>query len=344
MNILIDINHPGQVHLFRPFAEEVLKEGGRVLITARDKDVTRQLLEAGDIPFVICSSRKGGLFLLFVELFSKTYAIIRHGRKFKPDAIISLGSPPAAWASLILNIPHIALEDTEHSTEQALLYLPFTKYVLTSTAFSRNLGKKQLRYKGYHELAYLHPDRFEPSREVVSNLGISPNKVYSVVRFVSWQASHDIDQHGISDDDKLTLIETLTSYGDVVLTSEAPIPADLLEKCIVVPPETIHHVLAFAHLYIGEGATMASEAVMLGVPAIYTNTLSAGTLEEQARCGLLHLELDFTHILPLVTELLTVKDTRSKYQNLRAGMLKETDDITNVIMNTVKKAIDAKKT
>ena len=40
-------------------------------------------------------------------------------------------------------------------------------------------------------------------------------------------------------------------------------------------------------LYIGEGATMASECAMLGTPAMYINTLGAGTLEEQEKYGLI---------------------------------------------------------
>lgn len=339
MNVLIDINHPGQVHLFLPVAQRLMREGGNVLVTARDKDVTRNLLEAGTLPYVICSSRKGGLLSLLLELATKTLAIIRHGKPFKPDVILSLGSPPAAWASIWLGIPHIALEDTEHSTEQALLYLPFTKYVLTSTAFQRDLGKKQLRYKGFHELAYLHPKRFTPDKHVIEPLGLSADRPYSVVRFVSWQASHDIGHRGISSEDKEILIERLSAYGDVVLTSEAPLPKALLSKCIIIPPETIHHVLAFARLYVGEGATMASEAAMLGVPAIYTNTLSAGTLEEQERYGLLHREVDFSSILKLTDKLMQAADTSTTYQHLREKMLSDMDDLTDIIHSTLTRVV-----
>ena len=55
-----------------------------------------------------------------------------------------------------------------------------------------------------------------------------------------------------------------------------------LEKYkIPIPPERMHDALYYSSLYIGEGATMASECAVLGTPAIYANNLSAGTLEEQ---------------------------------------------------------------
>ncbi|WFS62728.1 DUF354 domain-containing protein [Pseudodesulfovibrio thermohalotolerans] len=338
MRLLIDVNHPGQVHLFTPLAQRIIGEDGAVFITARDKDVTRKLLEAGKLPFAMCSTRKGGMVSLLWELLVKTRAIVKRAREFRPEAIVSLGSPPAAWASRILGVPHIALEDTEHSTEQALLYLPFTRYVLTSTAFRRDLGKKQLRYKGFHELAYLHPSVFAPDEAVISSLGLSATRPFSVARFVSWQATHDLGRRGMSNSEKVALVDRLSSFGKVVLTSEAPLSRELRSKCVVVPPESIHHVLAFARLYVGEGATMASESAMLGVPAIYTNPLSAGTLEAQERYGLLYRQSDFGSALELI-DFVMHEENNQKYQGLRREMLSDMDDLTSIIHDATLRAI-----
>ena len=45
MKVLIDINHPAHVHLFRNFAREMEESGNRVLFTTRKKDVAVDLLE-----------------------------------------------------------------------------------------------------------------------------------------------------------------------------------------------------------------------------------------------------------------------------------------------------------
>ena len=51
----------------------------------------------------------------------------------------------------------------------------------------------------------------------------------------------------------------------------------------------MHHVLAFAKLVYSEGATMASEAVVLGTHALYVNTIVSGsTKEQQERFHLLY--------------------------------------------------------
>lgn len=337
MNVLIDINHPGQVRLFAPFARRVMESGGRVLCTARDKDVTLHLLAVSDLPYVICSKRGKKKLGLILELFYKTLNIIREAKKFLPDVIISLGSAPAAWAATYLHLPHIALEDTEHSTGQIALYLPFTSFVLTPRAFQRNFGKKQIRYNGYHELAYLHPKYFQPDAAVIKHLGLCPDTPYSVLRLVSWQASHDIGKHGLKAYEQQELIKTLAKYGPVVLTSEAALPSAIQKLCIIPPSEDICHILAFSRLYVGEGATMASEAAVLGVPAVYINPLSAGTLKEQEKYGLLFQVQDFSKIMSLCQKLMT--EDKGKYKLLRTAMLEGMEDVTDILWKIASKAI-----
>ena len=42
----------------------------------------------------------------------------------------------------------------------------------------------------------------------------------------------------------------------------------------------MHSVLFYSSLYLGEGATMASEAAILGTPSIYINQLNVGYLND----------------------------------------------------------------
>lgn len=50
-------------------------------------------------------------------------------------------------------------------------------------------------------------------------------------------------------------------------------PEELRPRLLKTPYELIHHVLAFAQLVFSEGATMASEAAVLGTHALYVNTI-----------------------------------------------------------------------
>jgi predicted glycosyltransferase len=146
-----------------------------------------------------------------------------------------------------------------------------------------------LRYAGYHELAYLHPNRFTADPEVVRARGIDPGAPYFVVRFVSYEASHDLTTRGLPLERKVALVRALAKHGRVLITSESALPPDLEPYRAPVPVQDIHHVLAFARLLVGESATMASECAVLGVPALYVSPLGRGyTDDEEKRYGLVH--------------------------------------------------------
>jgi len=57
--------------------------------------------------------------------------------------------------------------------------------------------------------------------------------------------------------------------GKVHLSSELHLPDDLAPLRYRGPASRIHHLIGHCRLAIGESATMASEAAILGVPAIY---------------------------------------------------------------------------
>ncbi|MBT6822378.1 hypothetical protein HOA56_08140, partial [archaeon] len=59
MRILIDINHPADVHQFKFFIKDMKKRGHKFLIVARNKDVTFKLLEAYGIDYLPRKGYKG---------------------------------------------------------------------------------------------------------------------------------------------------------------------------------------------------------------------------------------------------------------------------------------------
>ena len=59
---------------------------------------------------------------------------------------------------------------------------------------------------------------------------------------------------------------------------EGEIPKQLDKYKLPIDP-TDSCILYYAELFIGEGATMASECAVLGTPSIYVNSLSAEALK-----------------------------------------------------------------
>lgn len=288
MNILIDIGHPAHVHMFRCFAHEMIKRGHNVLFTIRDKEFEIKLLEAEGLPYVNLGHKRAGKISRMLFNLQCICKVWRIAKRFKTDLFLSHGSIVAAYVAKLLGKPAIAFEDT-FNMEQVQIYLPYTSVVLTSDYEHPIHDDKVLKYPGYNELLYLHPNRFTPMtrEEVCRLLGIDTSERYVLLRFVSWHATHDKGHKGVSYENKLEAVRRMSQYARVFISSESPLPAELEAYKLPSAPEMIGHVLAHATLVFGESATMVSEAAMLGVPGIYLdNTGRYYTRDLQENYGL----------------------------------------------------------
>ena len=273
MRILIDIGHPGHVHLFRPFAKEMMSRGHKVLFTCREKEFEKELLNAEGFLYVSFGKKHKSILGKMFGLLKFDFLELKTALKFKPDIFLSHGSPYAAHAAFFLRKPHISFEDT-FNFEQIRFYKPFTDSILTSTYNHPYIGKNNLHYSGYHELAYLHPAVFTPDSGVIKELGLNTDEKYVIIRLVSWSATHDLGHKGISYQNKILAVETISQYAKVFISSENPLPAELEKYKFPLKPDRMHHAISFACLLYGESATMATEAAVLGVPSIYIDNTS----------------------------------------------------------------------
>jgi predicted glycosyltransferase len=99
--------------------------------------------------------------------------------------------------------------------------------------------------------------------------GIEPERDNFLVRVVAWRANHDVGKKGWTPEVLREVIAQLSSLGKVHLSSELPLPDELEPLRYRGPSAKIHHLLGHCRLLVGESATLASEAAILGVPSIY---------------------------------------------------------------------------
>jgi len=346
MRILIDIGHPAHVHLFRNFAKEMIKRGHKVLFTCRDREFVLYLLQYYGFEY-----RNFGKH--YKTLQGKTFGIAKNilqmldvSLVFKPDIYLSHGSTIASFASFIMKKPHIAFEDT-FNMEQVRLSLPFTSVVLTGDYPHPDLGKKEIRYPGYHELAYLHPNVYTPDSSVLKTLGVNTDEKYAIIRFVGWHATHDIGKKGILNQNKLKLIEQLSKYIKVFISSERPLPAEFEQYQIKIKPEQLHDALYYAQLFIGEGATTASESAVLGTPAIYINSSQFGSTDDQAKYGLLFSYIDSPEdqekALSKAIEIAQIDNIKSEFATKRQALLNNKIDVTAFLVWFIENYPDSEK-
>jgi predicted glycosyltransferase len=250
----------------------------------------------------------------------------------------AIGGVYIAQAGWWRRTPSVVFYDTENAWLSNLLTYPFCTAVATPHCYEGWAPKSKYHtYSGYHELAYTHPLRFSPDHAVLQEFGLDAEEPYIVLRLVSWEAAHDVRDHGFTD--VPAVVRKLESYGKVVISAEGEL-GDLEEKRIRGPVEKIHHLLAFARLFIGESATMASESATLGTPAIFVSTSRRGYTNEQERRWSLTFNFcdrngSQERAIAKAIELLEDPATQAEWQRRRQAMLAEMVDVTTYIADLV---------
>lgn len=331
MKILIDIGHPAHVHLFKNMAREMIKKGHEFFFTVREGEHQVQLLNENGFNYSIIGKKQRGSIRKLLGIFIFSFKIYCIARRFKPDLFLSHGSMYAGYAALLSGKKHIALEDTGNM-EQLFFSKPVSDVILSPYCLQVDLGRKHIRYNGFHELAYLHPKRFNPDISVLRELNLKEGEPYVILRFVSWNATHDFRQSGLSVSQKIELIKEIKKYATVFISSEKPLPPELEEYALRIAPHRLHHSLFYSAMYIGEGATTASECAMLGTPALYVNTISAGTLEQQEQYGLLFCFHSSTGLINRASSILNTPAMKDEFLKRRNKMLDENIDVTSLLV------------
>ena len=281
MKILIDIGHPAHVHYFRNFILKSKLKGDIVYISARDKEITHQLLDYFGLEYFNRGTGGKGFLGKIIYLFKGVFLLYKYARTVKPDLLLSFGSPYASQVSKIIKKPHIAFDDTEHAKFEHLLYVPPAKYIFTPLCFKKNFGKKHFKFNGYMELSYLHNKYFNPNENIKNDLGVKNGEKYIIIRFISWDASHDFGHKGILTENKIKAVKEFEKYGKVFISSEGKLPRELESYRIPIASNQMHDALAYASLLYGESATMASECSVLGTPSIFLDNSGRGYTDEQ---------------------------------------------------------------
>jgi len=339
MRVLVDITHPAHVHFFRHPIGVWRERGHQVLITTRRKDLTVDLLDRYGLDYEDLGPARKGLAGLGLELAVRTVRLCRRVRKMRPDVMTAIGGVFIAQAGWLCRVPSVVFYDTENATLSNLLTYPFCTVVSTPRCYEAKVpAAKHRTYAGYHELAYTHPGRFSPDPQSLTKFGLDPAEPYVVMRLVSWGAAHDVRDHGFTD--VTAAVRELERFARVLISSEPPLPPALEPLRIASSPELMHHLLAYARLFIGESATMASESATLGTPAILVSTSLRGyTNEQEARYGLTYTFSDPQHAqrqaITKAVEILSDPGSKAKWAEKRERMLAEVIDVTDYVVALV---------
>lgn len=333
MRILFDLGHPAHVHLFKHVIRNLERDNHTVLICVREREnIVGDLLREYGFPYLQLESNARGLLRKAITMVKNDYKLLKIAKNFNPDVFVSHSSPYAAQVSAIMRKHSITFTDTDTATLILALTVPFTDSIITPERFMRDLGKKQIRIKGYKELAYLHPNRYEPDHTILDLLGVSESEKYVVLRFSAFDASHDVGVSGFTLDTKRRLVEALEPYARVFILSETALPADLKHYALKIPPHKIHDVLYYASLVVGDAGTMATEAAILGTPAIVSHPLSSkvNTLVElENDYQLIHNITEQNNVIKKAVELIQSSSIKQEWRQKGRKLLDYKIDVTS---------------
>ena len=338
MNILFDIGHPAHVHLYRYVIQELSNRGHNITITVRDIPAARRLLDEYGFEYLVLGSKRDSLLGKLTDLIRYDLQAMQIVRKKKID--IGVGSSIVLpHMSVFTKMKSIVLDDDDDEVEPLFRIFahPFATVLLSPDVLSGKRRRKDtLYYPGYHELAYLHPSRFQPDVSVLDEVGVKEGETFFLLRFNAFKAHHDRGIRGLSPGQKEKLISKLKEKGRVLITSERN-SDPVFDACLInVGHSKIHSLMYYATMFIGDSQTMSSEAAVLGTPSLRLNSF-AGRIsyleEEEHKYGLTFAFTpdQFDELLEKAEELLARTRLKEEWQKRRKAMLAEKIDLSSFL-------------
>lgn len=338
MNIGLFLGHPAHFHMLKNTARQLMDDGHRIFFVIKQKDILETLLkDAGYQYTLIREGRSNSVWGLIKSVAGMEWNMCKFLRANKIDVLV--GSTLSFASRIIMRVPTIVMgeDDAMVVPKYAKMVYPWASGILSPMSCNNGTWEnKSVHYPGFQKLAYLHPNRFAPDSRIVRSYGIDPDSPYFILRFAQLNAHHDKGVAGISTDVAQHLIDILSPFGQIYITSERTLEPQFEQYRLHINPLDIHHVMAYATLYIGDSQSMAVEAAMLGTPSLRFNDFvgakKIGVMEELEHVYSLTYGISShcpEQLYARLQEWLAMGDKlRDEFQHRRQRMLADKIDVT----------------
>ncbi len=270
-SVVIDITHYPHVNFYKQ-AIKSLKEGNMkvyIILRSRGNLVPIFKKECPNVPYIVIGEHKKTMFSKMIAIVERDIAFLKYLSKIDFNVGTGFGSINIAHTTRFFGKPSILFgDDIEYKLSHYGGHYLATKDVRPKCVPAQ--GKNLLKYQGFKELAYLHPNHFKPNKDALNPYNLKPYE-YVFIREVS---SASLNYRG-AEMGKLSRILGYLKEKDlkIFLSVEDKSLIDLFrDHCIILkePVEDIHSLLHFAAFTVSSGDSMARESCLVGTPAIYT--------------------------------------------------------------------------
>jgi predicted glycosyltransferase len=341
MKMLVDLNHPVDVNFFKNAIRLLTKQHDfniEITVQPRGKLVPILQRELPDYHFTPIGMHRKSMAAKVIWITFRFPRFFDHVRRGKYDVVASFGGTLVCHATYILRKPSVIFDDDIEFGLGFYPYKPFaTRLVMPQQIPVR--GKNIVRYRGFKELAYLHPNHFQPCEHALEEYGIRAEE-YVFVREVSKISANyaHMKTGGLAD----TCSRLRTLGLKVILSLEDKSLTDLFApNCIILkePVGDIYSLMHFARLTISSGDTMARESCLTGTPVIYTGGRYMSVNTELVKKGIF-FEPDSDHtVMDLVSMICKMRIKEKTGETVKQALLNEWEDTTEVIVRNVLEAV-----
>lgn len=287
MNVVIDITHPAMVNFFKNATRRLEREeNAQVSFTVLPRGKVIPILESEcpGVPIAVLGKYRRSLPGKGFDLVRRCALLLLHLRKQDADVLSSFDDLGLGYVSRLLRKPLVTFEDDIENYFGFRRYRSFpTRVVLPSHLPVK--GRNIRKYRGYKELAYLHPNYFTPRRESLKKYGLE-NGDFVFIREVS---SGTVDYRHLVMGQLSRICPYLKALGyQIVLSLEEKSLRQLFEQdCTILeePVDDIFSLMHYAALTVSSGDTMARESCLLGTPAVYTGGREMAINSELQKMG-----------------------------------------------------------
>lgn len=293
--IWFDLVTPKSVMFFRPFISAIKNRGHEVLVTAREGDGYKEVVDLLTLYQIKFVNRGffGGANLgdKLKASIHRQLALMEYIERCSITKLVCLCSVDANRVAFGLGIPIVNFYDIplsdytanfKKALPQARLTLPlstkaFRPYMVPQNIFERfSLDPDQIHsYQFLDVVAWLHD--FKPDKnffdDFLTSHGLDPKNKTIVIREEEFKASYVHKKFPMLYDGLKIIHEKLEPNIIIIPRYEhEPLQAMFPYAVVLEEKMVIQHLLAFADLFIGGGGTLNSEACFFGTPTISTRS------------------------------------------------------------------------
>jgi len=333
----VDITHPAGVNFFKNAVQRLKREENAdvsFIVQPRGKLIPILEKECPGVPFVVFGKHRRTLSGKGFGLLNRCWQLLFYLRKRDFDVLTNLDDLGLSYVSRLLRKPLVTFEDDIDNLFGFRRYrhLP-TRVVLPDHLPVK--GKNIYKYRGFKELAYLHPNYFKPQKESLKRFGLE-NSDFVFIREVS---SGSTNYKHLVMGQLSKICPYLKALGfEIVLSLEEKSLREQFEKdCIILeePVEDIFSLLHFATLTIASGDTMARESCLLGTPAIHTGGREMAINKELERKGCFFRAVGERRILEAIRKIIENDIKKQTTDAINYAIQHEWEDTTKVIVNNL---------